>query len=181
MKFNWKKFFGDSFWGKYQISRKDRLVITGSIVVLALLSGFFGTLLGFYQGTGTLPFVRGENILPPDVGNVTTSNVVDSFVQDDDTYLNEYGIGFNCAEYAFLMKRNAQWSGVPAEVIELDFNDGTKHLILGFPTSDRGWVFINPEDKIEIHPYVGGMLGSYTVVGIYKLTWWAEKEPLEVS
>ena len=151
-----------------------RLVL---IVLVAFMSGFLGYSYGFYTGTGIPPFTHSEAILLPEVNINVTAQQVSNFVAADDTTLNKYDIGFNCVEYALLLARNAAWAGIPAEVVKVDLEGNTDHIILAFPTEDKGWLFIDPATSIQLNPRVGGMLGDKKIVGLYILR--AEWVPFE--
>jgi hypothetical protein len=108
------------------------------------------------------------------------SDTVDDFVEADETHLEEYDVGFNCVEYALLAARNAHWQGIAATVVRLVFEDGTGHMIIGFPTEDVGWRFLQVEGSVWVYPRVGGMFMDKEIVGLYYLSdfvW----EPIEES
>ena len=136
-----------------------------SLVSLMFLCGFVGGVVGYSQGTGTLPFVSVESTLPEVFGNSSLADIQE-FVESDETNLREYDTGFNCVEYAILMARQAHWEGIPAESIRLTFSDGSAHIILAFPTTDAGWIFIDPGTDTVIKPRVGGQIGGRTIQAV---------------
>lgn len=146
--------------------------IGSTLLVLAVLfAGMFaGYVRGYVVGTGTYPFVsETRSVVPPDV-SMAQSSEVDTFVAEDKTSLEQYDVGFNCVEFALLAARNAQWKGIAATVVRLDFSDGTGHMILGFPTEDAGWRFLQVEGGEWVYPHVGGMFGGEKIAGIYYLS-----------
>jgi len=145
--------------------------VASSLLVLAVLfaGGFAGYIYGYQTGTGMFPFFyETEAVVPPDMATAS-SDTVDDFVAADDTDLEKYDVGFNCVEYALLAARNAHWQGIAATVVRLDFEDGTGHMIIGFPTEDAGWRFLQIEGSIWVYPRVGGMFGDKKIAGLYYL------------
>ena len=60
-----------------------------------------------------------------------------------------YKQGFNCVEFGLLMARNAAWHNIEAEVFRTVHESGLQHMVLGFYSSEEGWVFVDPQtDKI---------------------------------
>ena len=135
--------------------------------LLACLSLFAGYIIGYYEGSGTTPFVRTRAILPAGIGRTTSTDVA-AFLSEDETKLEQYREGFNCVEFALMAARNAQWKGVAAVPIRLVFDEGA-HWILGFPTQDQGWLFLNPQGELWLKPTVGGKFFDKTIVGVYYL------------
>ena len=161
-----------------------RILNTVMIMLFICILTINGAVYGYFWGTGTLPTFTGDTtqtLLPPEVPVSTTPEEVMAFIEDDDTNLNRYEIGFNCVEYAFLMAREAHWQGMPASVIEIAFGEDTGHLILGFPTADGDWILVNPQTDSIIKPRIGGMLGGKMVTGINILNWYVTRTPMEVN
>ena len=149
---------------------KDQWVSLLLLLAVLFFGGLTGYIYGYENGTGTFPFAGDtKSIIPPGVDAVS-SDTVDTFVADDDTHLEEYDVGFNCVEYAFLVARNARWQGISAAVVRLVFADGTAHMIIGFPTEDVGWRFLQIEGSTWIYPRVGGMFADKEIVGLYYLS-----------
>jgi len=154
-----------------------------NMIVLSFMiyiSLFVGYNVGYYQGTGTMPFgPKSESVTPPEL-EASTSEEVEEFVVLDETELEKYDVGFNCVEFALLQARNAHWKGIPATVVRIDFESGASHWILGFPTVDAGWKFFEPQMNDWIYPRVGGMFTDKKIVGVYYLydfVW----RPIEVA
>ena len=155
---------------------------TGVLITLAGCSFFsvvIGMILGFHWGTGIWPFTESQVILPPATSNMTTAADVNTFLASDNTSDYEYKEGFNCVESALMAARSAVWQGIPAGVCKLNFQSGVGHMMLIFPTSDQGWVFVEPQSDSVVHPIIGGVYFGERVTGIdiLQLSW----IPLEVA
>jgi len=158
----------DIFGGK-NLTRRQKIVQLISMAMLLYSGVFVGYVYGYVEGTGTMPFgPKGESIVPPELTK-TTSNKVVEFVKNDMTDLEQYRHGFNCVEFALLAARNAWWEGVPSVPVRIDFEGGGSHLILGFPTEDKGWMMLNPEGDLFIKPRVGGKFLDKRIMGIFYL------------
>ena len=156
--------------GNGELTRRQKKVVH-LLVFLCIfaLGGFYGYIYGYTEGTGTPPFgPEMVAILPSDIQLTDSAKVVE-FVEDDRTNLEKYDVGFNCVEYTFLVARNAHWKGISATPVRLDFGDGSSHMILGFPTVDAGWMFLQVEGKVWISPRVGGMFLNERITGIFYL------------
>ena len=166
------KFLGKT---KLHLTIWQRVSLITIMLAMALCGGMVGSAYTYYHLTGTLPntYQSSQSISLPDIKSKVTEREVMDFVRADTTNLNKYDIGFNCVEYAFLQARNAQWKSLPAVVTLLDFEGGESHLILAFPTTDAGVVFIDPKLSLEIHPRVGMELGGYKVteISFMKIVW----------
>ena len=175
---NWKVELKRVLLGREEISWKQRAFRGVALALMLYICAFMGFAAGFYEGTGTFPFVvRTQAILPPEIDKTTSAQVTE-FVEADPTGLEQYRHGFNCVEFALVAARNAWWAGVSAVPVRLDFTDETAHMILGFPTDDQGWMFLNPEGSKWIKLSVGGKFFDKEIDGIYylyDLVW----EPIE--
>jgi hypothetical protein len=94
---------------------------------------------------------------------------VGNFLEDDTTDTQIYGDEFNCVEYALLVARNAQWAGLVVEPCSLVYQDGSRHMIIMFPTVDNGWTFVEPQSDKVINPVPGSMYNGQRVVRIDRL------------
>ena len=143
-------------------------MILGMILWCCLFT-IVGTIFGYHWGTGMYPFTVTQSVLPPVIGEATTVDNITSFLESDDTETNEYTEGFNCVEFALLAARNAIWEGLPAGVCNLQYPDGTGHMMLIFPTVDNTWVFVEPQTDSIVYPEVGKNYMGKRVTGIYIL------------
>ena len=135
-------------------------------VLLCLLCGisFWG---GYYQAVGTLPFFGQESVMPPETTHQTFDDVA-SFIETDNTSVEDYGEGMNCVDFAFAMARKAQWQGLSPEIVKIDLIEGESHVMLMFNTSDKGLVFIEPQTDKEFSPFMpGDHYGQKIVSGVY--------------
>ena len=145
-----------------------------AIAVLLLVwgSGLLGGVSGYYAGTGELPPIFSSKpvaILPPMPNTSTTLVDVGHFLEEDATSDKVYEEGFNCVEYALLVARNAQWFGLAAEACSIVYEDGSRHMIVMFPTEDNGWTFIEPQSDKVITPVPGSMYNGNRVLRIDRL------------
>lgn len=100
--------------------------------------------MGYYKGTGT-SYMSGQLIvLPADQMVLTDSGNVTALIRENMPNPNKYGEGYNCVEYALELSRIAEWKGIPSEIVRIDFEDSNiSHLVVAFPTSDKGWIFLD--------------------------------------
>jgi hypothetical protein len=146
---------------------RQRASLVVVLLVLAFISGYLGYGLGYFKATGTLPNAPSEIVLPVVNSGLQSTEVFD-FVTKDTTNSLKYQEGFNCVEFGLLLARNAHWDGIPAEVIKVDFGDAS-HMILGFPTEDRGWIFVDPATDAFVYPRIGGEFAGGIVTNIWIL------------
>jgi len=158
---------------------KQQIVFYISMLLLMVCFGVMGAFAGYYQGTGEYPFARSEAVLPDVPGETTTLVDVGHFLERDKTNEIDYGLDFNCVESAFLTARNATWEGLPARAGALVYEDGSGHVILIFPTSDDGWVFVDTVEDLVINPRVGAIYHGNRIaeILILEMRW----IPFEVS
>lgn len=161
-----------------KLTRGDKIVLWTAVLILSLCSGVMGSAFGYYKATGQMPFQGSASVLPEITGNVTTSEQISEFLVIDSTNEIEYGEGFNCVESAILAARNAHWDGLPAEVVRLVFTDESSHMMLVFPTSDSGWIYVEPQTDSEVSPRVGGMYNGKVIssIDILRIEWFPFEE-----
>ena len=160
---------------------KKQLSFLGIILVCFVILLFF---INYQNETGRLPiswFNSPESILPPELHPTEqTYDQVMSFIKSDDTDTIEYGEGFNCVDASFRLFLNARWHGIAAALIRVNYEDSsTHHMVVAFPTSDRGDIVIEPQYDTLVRPRVGGSYDGKRVSGLYILN--AIWEPLEGS
>jgi len=149
---------------------RGRIVNFIGVVLLLGTMGFYGYTFGFWSGTGTMPFgPKAISILPPEMKATVTSAEAEQAVKDSLLDLAPYGERNNCVELALVAARQLWWDGYQGTVIKIDFGDGTGHMIVGVPTSDEGWKFLNPQGNVWVSPRVGGMWMEKKIVGLYYL------------
>jgi len=155
---------------------KQRLTLLkhapGIITVLALLvsGGFAGYLLGYHQGTGEyLPWFADTSYVMP--GNTTeqTFEQVAEFVESDPTSEQPYDEGFNCVDFALALSYKARWAGLDARIAKLEYPEPPHHMLLAFPTSDRGLVFYETQTDEEVQPAPGKIYNGRRISAIYIL------------
>lgn len=115
---------------------------------------------------------RPESVLPPKYDpEGQTFNEVLSFIKSDDTNTIAYGDGFNCVDAALRVWRNAQWQGIAACPISVHFENPPHHMVVGFPTTDKGDVFFETltDEQIRLRlgkSYKGKVVAGFYVMGI---------------
>jgi hypothetical protein len=134
---------------------------------LILFCVFFAVLIGLAVWYGHY-YNRPQNILPPEMhpAEQTYEQVMD-FIQSDDTDTIPYEFGFNCFDAAFRVWRNAYWNGITAAPIAIQYTDSSGHMVIGFPTKDKGDIFIEPQSDAQIKLRVGHQYNGQTIRGIY--------------
>jgi len=151
---------------KFNVAKFERI---GTIIILVIMIGWTGFMAGFYEGTGTVPWIsvgQSQVALPPqELTVVTTAEVTDTInVLSDRTY----GEGYNCVDYAWEAMRLLRWKGQESYIVRLELDPGPDHAILLVPTEDKGWVFIEPQGGYEVTPTVGARYSNLaTITGIY--------------
>lgn len=175
---SWKNLFRRSdridrfFFGKEgfpNLSIRYKIVTTFVGIVMIVGSTFLGYSLGYFEGTGLIPFIpEAKAELPPEM-KATTVKEVDNFLETNDVSMDEYDIGFNCVEFTLLQARNAHWEGIPAAVVRINLTGETNHMIIGFPIKDTGWLFVEPQENLVVKPRVGGDWLGEKITGLYYL------------
>jgi len=131
---------------------------------------------GFYQGSGTWPGESTTAIYPV-IEETASEDAFSTWLKEDKSQIGFYQEGYNCVEFALMAARSANWEGIPAEIVRLNFEDDTGHLILAFPVEGE-WRFIDMQTHREIFPRTGGRFADHVITGVDKLViiW----EPFEV-
>ena len=137
----------------YRINKQKGMLYGSllSLLTLGLLAGYFA---GYYEAVGTyprIPMIAVEELpMPPEI--LTTQQTfedVSDFIADDIVDKEPFEEGMNCVDYALIVARNAHWKGLGAQVVKLEFEAGFDHAMLIFPTSDQGYIFMEPQtDKV---------------------------------
>jgi len=142
-------------------------VIFGLGMIASLWLGFY------YEATGRypVPFLnRPESVLPPKMHSQgQTYEQVFDFIRSDDTDKTQYGVGFNCVDATFKIWRNATWKGLEAYPIVIQYYESPGHMVIAFPTKDRGDIFIEPQNDLQIRIRIGQNYNGRKVRGFYVL------------
>jgi len=161
-------FYGPEGFPK--LPRRYKITTTLVVLVLLVYSGILGYSYGFFVGTGTMPFgSEMESVLPPEIQPTVTADQAEQAIENSTLDLAPYGERNNCVELAFIAARQLWWEGYQGTVVKIEFSDGTGHMIVGVPTVDEGWKFLNPQGNVWINPVVGGMFQDKKIVGLYYL------------
>jgi len=150
------------------------------IVIVALIFGV-GYTAGFNTATGgfSLGLLPSTSVSPPnDITRATLAEVEQALEPLRDM---EYGQGWNCLDYAWEAMRRLHWQGQLAMIVQLDLEPDPNHAVLIVPTSDEGYVFIEPQTGKQIYPTIGGKYIDFTTIeGIYLMgiTWTSFEEYL---
>jgi hypothetical protein len=120
-----------------------------SILLIAII-GTYGFAIGFRVGTGeypTLAMLKAQPavVLPviPEARDLATIKV---FLGNDTTDEMDYDVNeYNCLDYAWTVMRRMTLDGIDARIARVSFVDGDdKHAILLIPTTDKGWILVEP-------------------------------------
>lgn len=140
-----------------------------TVALILLLIGwlYIGFTIGYWQGTGLSPFHgsfpwqnNSVGLPPATVGNVSADEV-----QSEITVLQdkEYGVGYNCLDYAWDAVRLLRWDGHTANVVALRLDPEPNHAIIIVAT-DNGWIFMEPQTGEVVTPRVGGKYGNFQTI-----------------
>jgi len=112
-----------------------------------------------------------KDILPPELYPAEqTYEQVMSFIKRDDTNTIEYREGFNCVDSSIRLWLNARWQGIAAYPMRINYeNSLTHHMVVIFPTADRGDLIIEPQEDVRIRPQIGKLHNGKMVNGLYIL------------
>lgn len=143
------------------------------IAFFILISLFFIGMgfYSYYSDTGLFPLSplnKSESILPPECDpSGQTFEDVSSFMQSDNTNTIAYCEGFNCVDSVFRVWLNARWQGIAAIPIAIQYEKSSGHMVIGFPTIDRGDVFFETQNNVQIRPRVDKYYNGKKVRGFY--------------
>jgi hypothetical protein len=148
---------------------QQKAINTVVLVVLGAL--LIWTVYCAATGRDALPFLsKAEYVLPMKMESENqTYDMVMNFIRADDTDKMQYGMGFNCWDATIKTYRNAVWKGIAACPIAIQYDDGPGHMIIGFPTKDRGDIFIEPQNDKQVILRVGQNYNDKKVRGFYAL------------
>lgn len=164
---------------KIDSAKAKSVAVSLCIIGVAFWVGFMS---GFFNATGGLPFdTGGEDVLPPsEIAKVTAAEAELTLEPLRDM---SYGQGFNCLDYAWEAMRLLHWNGQIAMIARLDLEPDPDHAVVIIPTTDEGWIFIEPQTGTRIYPTPGGkyvnfadikdvyvMRLEWTLVDIYELS-----------
>jgi hypothetical protein len=151
-----------SIWNRFrqQISQRRKLIL-GALILL-LVAGIGGYFI-YYNS-------RPQYVLPPKFNTENqTYNIVISFIQSDNTDSIPYGEGFNCVDSVFRVWRNAVWKGIVGVPVAIQYDSPPAHMVIGFPTIDKGDIFIESENDQQIRLAVGQFYDGRKIRGFYAL------------
>lgn len=126
-----------------------------------------------------------QYILPPELHPTEqTYEQVMAFINSDDTDTIEYKEGFNCVDSSIRLWLNARWQGISAYPMRINYEDSPiNHMVVIFPTADRGDIIIEPQEDLLIRPQIGKQYNGNMVNGLYilELSWFpiGESPPLD--
>ena len=115
-----------------------------------------------------------QYVLPPKYNTENqTFDMVLSFMKRDNTDTIPYEEGFNCVDSVFRVWLNARWQGIKAVPIAIQYEEAPGHMVVGFPTIDRGDVFFDTLNDQQIRLTVGKNYNGRKVRGFYYMdaTW----------
>ena len=148
-------------------------------VIVSMLIGFAGGFSYFsYSVLGVNPFITRQttqvNSLP--VSTLNSANMpkpyaaVVAFLKSDETNEIQYQVGgFDCREYALFTWIHAIAAGFECVPVVVKLDAPTSHMIVAFDTTDRGIVFIEPQEDQEVFPDTWKKWEGTTILGLYYL------------
>ena len=81
---------------------------------------------------------------------------VKDFILNDTTSRHQFVINkYECRHFAIDVNNNAEAAGIRCAIVLICFEQG-QHAVVAFDTTDRGFVYIEPQTDAVIHPAVGG-------------------------
>jgi len=125
------------------------------LIKLAVLCFVLVALLGL--SAISLPILYGNSTsLATTVDSAKSFNTVMSAIKADNTNENIYDeIHYNCVDFSWDTMRALNAEGIEARILIITYSNGEKHAVDIIPTSDKGWIVVEPQyDKI-ITPEVG--------------------------
>lgn len=149
------------------IPRKQAIYILMMIFVCFSL----GCLTGYVAATGTLPtFSQSESIAPLEATKpslIEVQTILRSMPE------RNYEFGYNCVDFAEEASRALAWQGYSSTTAGIEFDIGPNHALLLVPTTDEGWIFIDPQAGLVVRPVVDGILDGRTItaIRILKMVW----------
>lgn len=155
---------------KKKLTKRQKMVAFVIVGLLMITTFYFGF---YYEATGRypVPFLnKPAYILPPkmDPQGQTYEQVI-NFIRSDDTDKTQFGVGFNCVDATFRIWRNATWKGIMAYPIVIQYHEPPGHMIIVFPTKDRGDIFIEPQNDWQVSLRVGQNYNNRRIRGFYVL------------
>lgn len=86
-----------------------------------------------------------------------TSGEMKVFLQNDSTSNNTYNDStYTCSYFSRDVKNNAESRGIRCAIVLLVFNQTLGHAMIGFNTTDRGFIYVEPQNDIEQNVTKGG-------------------------
>ena len=147
-----------------KISRETWIFVFLLIIITA---GFF--IWSQRTQTYNQPYeLTNTSILPQiiDRQNQTYAQVKD-FLKSDDTDQIPYGEGFNCVDVSYRLMRNANWKGLNASLVVIQYSEIPGHMIVAFPIENHKLVLIEPQSDQAVSISVGKEYNGRLVSGFY--------------
>jgi hypothetical protein len=104
-------------------------------------------------------------------GNLTvTKNLtfqeVKAFILKDPTSRNQYVENrYECRHFATDVNNNADAAGIRCAFVLICYRNG-QHAVVGFDTTDKGMIYIEPQTDAAIEPVVGGYYQGQEIIEI---------------
>ena len=81
------------------------------------------------------------------------------FLHEDHTDIKNYNEEtFNCLDYSATVKKNAFDKGYRCFFVVIELGEhllGGSHAVVGFNTTDKGFVYVEPQEDKIIYPEIG--------------------------
>lgn len=157
---NQKTVYQSFLQNQHQPRTSNKQMLCFIVLMLILCAGLYYFLSVYHN--------KPQYILPPKYSNENqTYEKVMSFINSDDTDSIPYEEGFNCVDSVMRVWTNARWQGIIAFPIAIQYNEPPGHMVIGFPTIDKGDVFIETENDQRIRLKVGQNYGFRKIRGFY--------------
>ncbi len=124
-----------------------------------------GTPLSLVAPKAIKPLINSSAAIEP----VITWKELVSFLEKDHTNWNKYVPGkYTCLEFSMDLVVNARKQGIQAWIVTVDFTSGGPgHAFVGFKTSDRGTVYVEPQAD-DTYPLVKVGVPLCDAWGVYQ-------------
>lgn len=136
------------------------------LMCICVVSGYFAAT---YVLVGSLPNLhQSKSITSPEMSIATLDEVQLTINELTD---REYEEGYNCFNFSWDAVSLLAWEiGQPATIVSIEFEEGPNHAIIIVPTTDNGWIMIEPQANIIVKPHVGGIYDGRKVTAIRVMT-----------
>lgn len=129
--------------------------ITAAMVALVIVISSMAIAMPLYISSRLSPPPATSIPMASLDGAMAFDGVMDVIKSDDtnDTVYDERY--YNCMDFSWDTMRSLNAQGVEARILVITYSNGSKHAVVIIPTSDKGWVVVEPQSDEVIDPEVG--------------------------